>query len=150
MTRYLGVDYGRKRIGLAVATDDPPIASPLETLRGTGRPAADAEAVLAIVRREAADVVVVGLPLNMDDSVGSQARTTRRFIAALRDRTDRAIYEHDERLSTDTAESQLLDAGLTRTRRTAKRDKLAAAVILQAFLEGRASGAKGPSRGAPG
>jgi putative Holliday junction resolvase len=135
MARLLGIDYGGRRIGLAIGDDGLRIASPLCTIDGSGRVADDARAVLRRAEAEGATELVVGLPLNMDDSVGPQAELTRRFVAALRAAGPLAVHEQDERLTTYAADEALAAGGLTRRRRSVRRDKLAAQLILQAFFD---------------
>jgi len=137
MARYLGVDYGRKRIGLAIGDDQLRIASPLDLLAGSGAAGPDARAVAARASEEGADGVVVGIPLNMDDSVGPQADFTRRFVEALRAATALPVHEQDERLSSFAADEALAESALTRAGRASRRDMLAAQAILQAWLDAR-------------
>lgn len=135
MTRYLGIDYGSKRIGLAVG--EPPTApsAPLTTLSGKGVIDADVRAVAEVA--EEYDIVefVVGLPLNMDDTEGPQAKLTRRFGDALARVTSLPVHYVDERLSSFAAEELLRPAELTRGKKRARLDRIAAQVILQTFLD---------------
>jgi putative Holliday junction resolvase len=135
MTRYLGIDYGRRRIGLAIGDDALRIASPLDTLPAANDPAKDAARVVDRAAHEGVEALVVGLPLNMDGSAGPQAAQTRRFIEALRARAQLPVYEQDERLTTHAAEEALQEAGLSQRARAARRDKLAAQLILQFYFD---------------
>lgn len=138
--RVLGIDYGRRRIGLAVGDVQLRIASPLDTLEATGRAADDARRVLDRARAEQASLLVVGLPLNMDGSVGRQAELTRAFIAALRAAGAEHVVEADERLSSYAADEAMRAAGLPRRRRKAgRRDRLAAQAILQGYFDSSGS-----------
>jgi len=141
MARFLGVDYGRKLIGLAIGDDGLRIASPLDTLASSGRSEQDARAVLDRATSEGADAIVVGLPLNMDDSVGPQAVLTRKFIVALRAAGAVRVEEQDERLSSFAADEALAMGGLSRRGKASRRDMLAAQMILQAYLDRTARGA---------
>lgn len=135
MKRYLGIDYGTKRIGLAIGDDDAKIASPLETIAARGDPANHVQAVLAAAEGYDIDAFVVGLPLNMDDSEGEQAKLTRGFGDALARLTHLPVHYFDERLSSHAAQELLRPAELTRKKRRAIEDSVAAQVILQAFLD---------------
>ncbi len=90
------------------------------------------------------DVIVVGLPLNMDGSRGPAAEHVLRFVEQLRSRTDRTVDVWDERLSSRQAERVLIGADVRRSRRKGIMDQLAAQVVLQSYLE-----AHGPAPGAP-
>lgn len=137
--RLAGVDYGARRIGLAMSDTRLRLASPATILNGAGSPRRDAEAVHAWALENEATELVVGLPLNMDGTAGPQAELTRRFIAALRALGGLPVHEWDERLSTFRADELLDDLGARGRRRTARRDALAAQVILQSFLDTRAT-----------
>lgn len=135
--RWLAIDYGSRRIGLASCDPDEAIASPARVLDATGDPNADAARVCDFADRHEIDALVVGLPLNMDGTVGPQAKRTLAFVEALRARTDRPVETFDERLTSFQADQWLdqLDASPTRRRRL--RDALAALAILQSFLAAR-------------
>jgi putative Holliday junction resolvase len=140
MERWIGVDYGRRRIGLALADRGGLIASPAGTLAGTGSPSDDAELVLRWAADHEAGGVVVGLPLNMDGSDSQQTRVARAFAEQLRSRGTWPVELWDERLSSFQADEHLAAAQLRPARRKALRDTLAAQIILQAFLDARRSG----------
>ena len=133
--KFLGIDYGKKRIGLAICDPDEKIASPLAVLKNSPRVIQE---ILDCIEAENADAIVIGLPLNMDDSEGPQARLVRGFAAALKSHTNLPLYLQDERLSSFEAEEKLADAGLTIKKKQKRLDAVAAANILQAFLDGRA------------
>lgn len=130
-----GIDYGTRRIGLAVGDLDRRIASPLTTLTISG----DLDARVRVVIDAASDFDVtewvVGLPLNMDDTEGPQAKTTRNFGQRLEEISGRKVHFWDERLSSLTADEYLIEAELTRKKKKARRDRVAAQVILQSFLD---------------
>ena len=132
---YLGIDYGTKRIGLAIGDRNTAIASPLKTLASTGRLADDAAAILDCVKEYHVDAFVVGLPFNMDDTEGEQAKMVRRFGHELARLSGLEVHYWDERLSSFTAQELLQPAGLTRKKRKARLDRIAAQVILQDFLD---------------
>ncbi len=135
MTRYFAIDYGRKRIGLAVSDAGGTIASPLRTVPATGRMEDDVRAVLAAAETYGVDAFVVGLPLNMDGTEGEQARVSRRFGEALARAADRPAHYWDERLSSFAAGEMLLEGEFTRKKKKARIDSVAAQVILRGFLE---------------
>jgi putative Holliday junction resolvase len=130
--RYLAIDYGSRRTGLAICDADETIASPLRVLQGARSLIAR---IAEIAAAEGVNGLVVGLPLNMDGSEGPQAAGTRAFAQHLRERTDLPVHFQDERLSSFGAAEKLNEAGLSKARRKARLDAVAAAEILQAFLD---------------
>jgi len=137
--RALGLDVGSKTIGVAVADPSGTIASARTVLARQGH-AADAAAVLELVRSEAASTIVVGLPLELDGQTGHRARLVQRFVAvleaALKDLPSPVtLYSWDERFSTAAAERTLLEADVSRARRKRSIDALAAQFILQGWLD---------------
>lgn len=130
--RYLAIDYGTARTGLAVCDAGETIASPLDVLRG---PKNLVKRVVQRVEAEGIEAVVIGLPLDMDGSEGPQAKRVRTFADRLRVRIHMPIYFQDERLSSFGAEQKLQTTGLTKAKRRDRLDAVAAAEILQAFLE---------------
>jgi len=137
MACFFGIDYGVKRIGLSVCNREETIVSPVTTLRACGYVAEDASAVAACAAKYEVDAFVVGLPLNMDDTEGKQAKIARRFGGELARIADKPVHFWDERLSSLTAEELLQPAELTRKKRKARIDRIAAQVILQSFLDAR-------------
>ena len=133
--RYLGIDYGSKRVGIALCDADESIVSPLCQLQGR---ASQEEKLIAhlekLIGQHAVEALVVGLPVNMDGTEGSQARQARQFARRLEKRLALKVYLQDERLSSYAAEEKLAAGNLTRTRRRRRRDMLAACEILQDFL----------------
>ena len=138
MARYLGIDYGSKRIGLAVSDNDARIASPLRQVIENGNKSDVIQRIRKIVDEYDIEAVVLGLPLMMDGREEEQARRTRRFGDVLAKELDLAVEYWDERLSSAAADS-LLDEReeLTTKKRKARRDALAAKTILQGFLDHR-------------
>ena len=130
--RYLAIDYGNKSTGLAICDADETIASPLAVLEGRE---ALAERIAEVVRTEGVDAIVLGLPLNMDDSEGGQAKLVRQFAETLMAQTDVPLHYQDERLSSFGAEEKLRMTGMTRKKQAKRVDAIAAAEILTAFLE---------------
>lgn len=133
--RFMAIDYGTKRIGLAVGDDVTRLATPLEVIDATGRIDDDVRAVIEHANDYGVGAFVIGLPLNMDDSEGPQARTTRRFGDALARKTSLTVHYHDERLSTRTADDLLQPVDLTRKKKKQRADAVAAQVILQSYFD---------------
>jgi len=131
--RYLGVDLGTRRIGLALSTPEG-IASPLEILSARADLAENARAILAVADEYGAEAIVVGLPLNMDGSEGPQAKLSNAAAAALRALGSLPVYLHDERLTSHAADHRLIDRGLTRKKKKARQDAVAAQILLESFL----------------
>jgi putative Holliday junction resolvase len=133
--RFLGIDYGTKRIGLAVGDSEGTPALPLDEVASRGRPADDAVLILPYVREYEITALVIGLPLNMDGSEGRQAEITRTFGNALSRIAGCPVHYWDERLTTRAAAERLQSQGLSRAKRRSRRDRVAAQIILQEFLE---------------
>jgi len=133
--RYLAIDYGTKRTGLAVCDASETIASPLAVVQGHKDLI---ERIKRIVASEDIGAVVVGLPLNMDDSEGPQAKLVLAFAKELGKHIQIPIHLQDERLSSFEAEQKLQEIGLTRGKKRQRLDALAAADILQTFLDQKA------------
>jgi putative Holliday junction resolvase len=134
--RYLAVDYGAKRTGLAVCDAGERVVSPLAVLQG---PRNLIERIRQVVAAENIEAIVLGLPLNMDGSEGPQAQRVRTFAGQLRRQVGIPVHFQDERLSSFGAEEKLQEIGLSRGKRRARLDAVAAAEILQTFLEGQKS-----------
>ena len=135
--RWIGIDYGRRRIGVACSDRRGTIASPAAALPGTGSASNDADRILKWVLANEGDGVVVGLPLNMDGSDSQQTKVSRDLASRLSKRGQVVVELWDERLSSFQAD-QLMDAAeVKHTRRRGLRDALAAQVILQSFLDAR-------------
>lgn len=132
--RLLGLDLGTKTIGLALSDVGRRIASPLETIRRT-KFTPDAERIRRHVAAFDVGALVLGLPLNMDGSEGPRAQATRAFARNLGPLLGRPLLFWDERLSTMAVNRALIAADASRARRAELVDKLAAAYILQGFLD---------------
>ena len=137
MGRVLGVDLGSRRIGLAVSDPSGTLASPLAVLERTGDREADHRAILDAAREAEASTVVVGLPRSLSGREGPAARDARAEVAELRELADEGLVVelYDERFTTVTAERSLVEAGVRRDARKRVVDKVAAAVMLQGWLE---------------
>ncbi|MCP4365227.1 MAG: Holliday junction resolvase RuvX [Planctomycetes bacterium] len=132
--RILGIDYGRKRIGLAVSDPLCITAQPLPTLH-RGDAESDMAALEGLIREREVDEVVVGLPKNMDGSLGAIAQEALTFADELRARFQLAVHMVDERLSTSRAHKAMKSTGLSRKKRAGSADKVAAQLILQSYLD---------------
>ncbi len=133
--RYLSIDYGLKRVGLAICDAEETIVSPLQLLKvDPSHPQRLIEQIERIITEHQVEAVVVGLPLNMDDSEGQQAELTRRFVKQLCETVNKPVHFQDERLSSEAADGMLAESGLSRKKRKEKRDMLAACEILNDFL----------------
>jgi putative Holliday junction resolvase len=137
--RVIGLDLGSKRIGVAVSDRSGTIATPLTVLARRGDQAADHRAIAALVAEEEAERVVVGLPLRLDGGVGPAARSALAEAEELATVVPVPVETFDERLTTVSADRALIEAGLRAPARRTVVDKVAAAVMLQAWLDGRNS-----------
>ena len=132
--RILSLDHGTKRIGIAVSDELKLIAQPLEYV-----PAEPFAGFLArlkeLIREKEVELILVGLPRNMDGSYGPAALKVREFVAALRDAVTIPIQTWDERLTSAQAQRFLIQGGVRRKERKEKVDKTAAAILLQSYLD---------------
>lgn len=135
MPKLLAIDYGRKRIGIAVADTLLRIAMPLTVIQGRNDTTRDARAVADLATSENADELIVGHPINMDGTEGLQSELTRRFADELARLSGLPIRLHDERLSSFAADEALNQSDLTSGKRKSRRDAIAAQKILQAYLD---------------
>lgn len=140
MTRYLGVDCGSKRVGLAISDPGGILASPLEVV---GRDEA-VHRVTELVREFGIGGLVVGLPTGLSGSEGRSAEDARALGTELATATGLPVAFVDERFTSRLAERSLLETGMRRRERRERVDQAAAAFILQDFLDGLAK------RGTPG
>jgi putative holliday junction resolvase len=144
--RVLGVDLGARRIGLALSDPLRVLAGPLTVLERTGDRAADHAAILRQAAENEASVIVVGLPLSLSTGrAGPAARATLEEVTELSERAGTcdppvAVETYDERLTTVTAQRSLAYGGVRARDRRSLVDKVAAAVMLQSWLDGRPRG----------
>ena len=133
MSRVLGLDVGDKRIGVALSDEGRLIASPLCVIQSVGW-GPDSREILRLMREHSADLIVCGLPRNMDGTIGFQAEKVQRFMQVI---TGQGVPVEwmDERLTTVSATRVLIEGGVRREDRRKSVDKVAAAVILQAWLD---------------
>ena len=133
--RLLGLDLGTKTIGLALSDTTWAIATPLETIRRR-KFTLDAERLFALIDEHRVGGLVLGLPFNMDGTEGPRCQSTRAFADNVATKREIPIAFQDERLSTAAVQRMLVDEmDSTRKRRAELVDKLAAAYILQGFLD---------------
>lgn len=132
--RVLGLDVGDRRIGVALSDETGLLASPLCTLQRVG-PRKDVQAVVALVRAHGAGEIVVGLPYNLDGTLGPQAEKVRAFGASLQAAARVPVRYRDERLTTVEAEQILSERNVPWQRRKGLVDQVAAVLILQEYLD---------------
>lgn len=137
MTRCIGIDFGDRRIGVAVSDPGGTIAFPHGTLEYSGKMGVALDMVVEATRQTGASCVVVGLPYNMDGTRGRQADRTASFIGELKQRlgAEVVVTSWDERLTSVQAERVLTEAGVKAKKQKGKVDRIAAALILQAYLD---------------
>ena len=151
--RILGIDYGDRRVGLAIGDTEVPIATGLPTLwrqaarlshmvqasRLHPRHADLTDTLRRICREHGVDRIVVGVPANMDGSLGERARLSLELAQSLRDELGIEVETWDERLTTRQAERAMLEGDLTRKKRKERIDRLAAQLMLQSYLDAQRS-----------
>jgi putative Holliday junction resolvase len=133
VTRAIGLDIGTRRIGVALSAGA--LATPYEVVARSGDRARDHRRLVGLADEAEAEVVVVGLPLSLDGSVGPSARLVLDELDEMRPRLGRPVVTWDERLSTVEAERRLRSAGMKGRDRRQVVDQLAATVILQSWLD---------------
>ena len=136
--KILAVDYGDSRTGLATCDRTEFLTSPITpqiTVKARDKVAAR---VCEVAKEIEAELIVIGLPLNMDGTAGGQTQKVREFCAQL-EKLGLTVYYQDERLTTVTAERTLIDGNMHRRERKQVVDKVAAVVILQSWLDAQAS-----------
>lgn len=133
-TRILAIDPGSVRLGLAISDTERRLASPLTTYTRRD-PVQDAGYFKKLVEQEAIGLIVVGLPIHEDGSEGAQAKAARVFGAWLKDATGLDIVYYDERFTSFAADLAFEEAGLTKKQRKARRDRVAAQILLQTYLD---------------
>jgi len=131
--RIIGLDLGEKRIGVAAADDRTQVAVPVTTIDADGDPIA---AIARLVEEQNADELVIGMPLSMTGAIGPQAQLTMEVVEVLRKRMTLPVHTWDERLTTAQASRSTPRRGRAAEKKGA-RDAIAAAILLQAFLDSR-------------
>ncbi|MCE2855841.1 MAG: Holliday junction resolvase RuvX [Ilumatobacteraceae bacterium] len=135
--RVIGLDLGSKRIGVAVSDTSATIATPLTVIQRSKKHSIDHQAIASLVREEEAEAVVVGLPLSMSGEMGPAARAAVAESEVLATVVSVPVHLHDERLTTVAADAVLIEAKMKAQARRRVVDKVAAAVMLQSWLDAR-------------
>lgn len=130
--RVLGVDLGQKRVGLAISNPDRSVASPLDVIKRDG----DYRNRLARIAQDwEVATIVIGLPISLDGSYGQAAQRCETEAKAIEKQLKIPVELHDERLSTVAAEKMMSEAGLSTRKQRNVVDKIAASILLQAWLD---------------
>ena len=133
--RILALDHGTKRIGIAMSDELKTIAQPIEFI--PAEPFADFLTRLReLLRDKEVELILVGMPRNMNGSYGPAALKVQEFVAALKNAVTVPIKTWDERLTTVQANRFLIEGNVRREKRKGKVDKMAAAILLQSYLDG--------------
>ena len=135
--RYLGLDLGTKTIGLAISDKTGLIATSYKVLHHDNNPESCLDELKSIIKDLEVESLVLGLPKNMNNTLGSRAEATLKFKEFLESNIDIPIYLEDERLTTKSAEAILIKGDTSRKKRKKVIDKVAATIILQSFLDRR-------------
>ncbi len=149
-TRYLGLDVGNRRIGVAVSDELGLTAQPVMTLERKRSRREDLRSLARLCRGFGVAGIVVGHPLHLSGEAGKQAAKTQAFAAELGELTGLPIHLQDERLTTREAHRILYEAGRARQTHRKVVDQVAAALVLQSFLEGRDQATPARTNRAPG
>ena len=132
--RSMGLDIGDRRIGVALSDPSGVLASPL-TIIDRRESMLDVRAVIEIVSQHQVSKIIVGLPFSMDGGIGKQAEKTKAFIRELANQTGVQVEYRDERLTTVSAKRLKREAGVKKTGKKIRYDAMAAAIILQGYLD---------------
>jgi putative Holliday junction resolvase len=134
--RILAIDHGSKRIGIAISDELQMIAQPLEFI--PSEPFAEfLQRLKDLLREKEVELILVGMPRNMDGSYGPAALKVQAFVAALKGALTIPIETRDERLTSAQANRVLIQGGVRRAQRKEKVDQMAAAILLQSYLDSR-------------
>ena len=133
--RVIGIDLGSKRIGIALSDSDLTVATPLDVIERSGNVENDHIAILKITDEWEVKRIIVGLPISLDGTLGASAQSVIDEISKLGNLTDIPIETHDERFTTVTAEQILLQQNVKRDKKKRVIDKVAAAIILQRWID---------------
>ena len=132
--RILALDPGTRRVGVAVSDPLKMIAQPLENIDAEPFPAFLAR-LKELIREKEVELILIGMPRNMDGSYGPAAEKVREFVQVLKEALTIPIRTWDERLSSKQANRYLIEAGMRRDKRKTKVDQTAAAIFLQSYLD---------------
>lgn len=132
--RYLAIDHGQKRTGLAISDASETLVSPHSVIE-TASEEELLRRISDVLVAEGIDAIVVGLPINMDGTESDRSRKVRQFVLAMQELTDKPVHLHDERLSSFEAGYLVGDLELTRKKKKKRLDAIAASSILRSFFE---------------
>ena len=135
MTRILGIDWGERRVGIALSDESRTIASPHSVVVRSVSLKKDLGRIAGLVGENGVERVVLGIPMSMDGTRGSAAESVLEIIDKLQGLLDIPVDTWDERLSTVEAEKVLISGDVSRKKRKGVVDSVAAAIILQAYLD---------------
>ena len=135
--RAIGIDLGSRRVGIAVCDSAGTLATPYEVVQRMGDRAREHARIAELVAEVEAEIVVVGMPLRLDGSVGPAAEAAVEEVEQLAAALEVPVETYDERLTTVTADRSLMDQDMNATQRRRVVDKVAASVMLQAWLDNR-------------
>ena len=135
----MGLDVGDKTVGVAISDPLFITAQPYETIKRT-KAKFDIDRIEEIIKEKDISLVVVGLPKNMNNTIGPQSMKVMSFVDLIKKRIDIKIVYEDERLTTVQSESVLIDMNVRRENRETHIDKIAASFILQSYLDRRSNG----------
>ena len=133
--KYLGFDLGTRTLGISISDETKTLASTLTTLRFDGDYDTLLEPIKKIIEEEKIEKIIMGLPINMNYTIGDRGKTTLEFKEKLEEYLNIEVVMQDERLSTVEANNYLLQADLSRKKRKKHIDSLAANIILQTYLD---------------
>ncbi|UCF89047.1 MAG: Holliday junction resolvase RuvX [bacterium] len=135
MGRIMGIDWGQRRIGVALSDETRTIASPHGIIKRAGSLERDLTAITDIAVSNEVELIIFGLPVRLDGSVGPEAEGVLEVVERLRAKVRVPVDTWDERLSTAAAERALIGGDVSRRKRKEKVDQVAAALFLQAYLD---------------
>ncbi|MGH1493984.1 MAG: Holliday junction resolvase RuvX [Acidimicrobiales bacterium] len=143
----LGLDLGDRRIGVAICDSDRTLATPYGTVHRVGDRPAEHRLIQDMLTETEADLLVVGLPLSLDGETGPAAKAVLSEVRGLRRALGIEVVTHDERLTTVTAEDYLAERGIRGRKRREVVDQVAAAVILQSWIDATRNSGTAPEHG---
>jgi putative Holliday junction resolvase len=141
--RVAGIDYGTVRIGIAISDPDRTIASPMDNYTRRGREL-DAKYFRRLAAEERVSLFVVGLPVHLSGEESEKSREARQFGKWIEELTQLPVVFYDERFTSSEAEQFLLEAEMTKKKRKQRLDKLAAQIMLSAYLESNSKNSESP------
>lgn len=140
--KIIAFDIGTKRVGVAASDPQGLIASPLQVCERSHSPEADARALAELACAQEAERIVVGMPVSLRGKEEVAAQQVREFVGLLSEHAEVEVVVWDERMTTVIAERAMISADVSRAERRSKIDQVAAAVILQSYLDAQRSSAE--------